>query len=628
MRSWHTYAAWARVGAQAAAWAIILAMIWHVVSPAFHDVHLLGGHDWDQQESYRYLVKKSVLRFHQFPFWNPYSCGGHPAWGYFEGDTTVVSPFFPVYLLAPFPIAIRAEIVGNALFSALGAWLFAGRFTRSPGARALVVVLFSVNGRWALQVATGHTWHMAYNWTPWVLYFLDRAFDDWTRRGILPATNTICAGACLAMMVYMGGIYPLPQTMVAVALYSSLYSITIRDFRPVVCSVAAGVVSFGLSAPKLLPVLEVLARFPRFTDSPEAIDVTAFLAILTSHDQDVRSQPARIPMWGWHEYGMYIGLVPVGLLLVGMFAARSDRARALKWTAVVLMLLGFGSFHHDAPWTLLHKVPIFKSQHVPSRWLYPALLGAATVAVAAFEGLMARTGWRRAWLEIATLAGVAAIASDVATVAQLPLMNALVRPPPAVEESVGAFHTEIHTPLEIESAGRDWAPTALPAEMANIGTTDCGTFGGFHNIYRDHNGHAPGLGAKGRGDAGYRGEVYVLEGDGKVEVTRWSPNEVVVDVVGARPGDHVSINQNYDAGWLANGRSALEVADLVTAPLDASSETIDFRYRPRSLWLGMGIFAATVSGLVWSTMRARRWRRSDGPARARPLTAGLPAIGS
>ncbi len=32
----------------------------------------LGRHDWDEMESYRQLAVTSFLRFHQFPFWDPY----------------------------------------------------------------------------------------------------------------------------------------------------------------------------------------------------------------------------------------------------------------------------------------------------------------------------------------------------------------------------------------------------------------------------------------------------------------------------------------------------------------------------------------------------------------------------
>jgi hypothetical protein len=604
-----TATAWTHAATYVLAWAIMLGTVAYVVWPLLHGVHLLGGHDWDQQESYRYYVAKVVLRYHQFPFWNPYSCGGYPAWGNFESDTTVVSPFFPAYLALELPIALRIEIIGDVLFSVLGAWLFAGRFTRSPAARAFVVVLFAVNGRWSLQVAPGHTWHLAYNWTPWVLYFIDRAFVDWTRTNRFPGRHTVWAGICLAMMVYMGGIYPLPQTILAVAFYAGLYSIMIRDWRPVLSSLAAGILSFCLSAPKLLPVLEVVSKYPRITESPEAMDLALFLAVLTSRDQDVNSQPVHPPFWAWQEWGMYIGLVPLALLVVGLIALRGERANALKWTAIVLLALGFGSIHPAAPWSILHRLPIFKSQHVPSRWLYPALLLAATSAAAAAELLMKRAGAKRPWLEWAAILAVGAIAFDVAPVARLPLLNAFAAPVPAVPESLGEFHNEIHMPPEIESAGRGWAPSALPAEMANIGTIDCGVFVGFHNYFRDGMGHTPGLGAKGRGDPAYKGEVYVVEGRGKAQITRWTPNIIEVRVEGARPGDHVALNQNYDPGWHANGRPALDWSDVVAAPIHSDHESFVFRYVPRLWWPGTAIFAVPAIGLVWCGWRARRIRR-------------------
>ncbi len=98
------------------------------------------------------------------------------------------------------------EVWGSALLSAVGAWLLAGRFTRSPAARAFVVVAFAVNGRWALQTTSGHTWHLAYAWTPWTLYFFDRAAAPAGRR-----RDVVFCAVCIAMMVYTGGIYPLPR---------------------------------------------------------------------------------------------------------------------------------------------------------------------------------------------------------------------------------------------------------------------------------------------------------------------------------------------------------------------------------------------------------------------------------
>src|SRR5262245_3023786 len=83
---------WVQALAAIASWMVILAMIAWVLAPIMVNTETLGSHDWDQMESHRYLVTKTILRFHQFPFWNPYACGGHPNWGGFESGVNVVSP--------------------------------------------------------------------------------------------------------------------------------------------------------------------------------------------------------------------------------------------------------------------------------------------------------------------------------------------------------------------------------------------------------------------------------------------------------------------------------------------------------------------------------------------------------
>src|SRR5580692_6991885 len=98
-------------------WALILAMIGWALAPTLADRLTVGSHDWDQMESHRYLITKTIFRFHQFPFWNPYACGGHPNWGGFESGTTIVSPWFPFYLLLSLPHALRVEVWGMALLS-------------------------------------------------------------------------------------------------------------------------------------------------------------------------------------------------------------------------------------------------------------------------------------------------------------------------------------------------------------------------------------------------------------------------------------------------------------------------------------------------------------------------------
>jgi hypothetical protein len=591
------------------AWLIILGMIGFVLRPILTDLTTVGGHDWDQMESHRYLIKKTISRFHQFPFWDPYSCGGHTSWGGVESGTTVVSPWLPFYLAMSLPHAMRVEIFGSTLISAVGAWLLAGRFSRSPAARALVVVAFAINGRWTLQTAVGHTWHLAYAWTPWAIYFYDRALGDDPADGRARGRDVVLLGACLAMMVYAGGIYPLPQTAFAIGLYGLFLAARTRSSRPIFVGLASGLIAFGLAAPKLIPMADVFWDNPRLVDSPESIDLTALVAILTAPIQDTSSRPANVGQWGWHEYGMYIGWPVVTLLIVGCLLGRGLRESPLKWVGLLCVLLGFGAFDAHAPWALLHQnVPLFKSHHVPTRWQYIGLLLLLTVTAAVLERILRRAGRMRGWLEVAMLGAVAWVAYDIGTVARQPILHAFAKPMPAIDDSTGPFHTEIHIPPEL-NLDPDYVPASLPPEMANIGTIDCVTFPALNNFFRDLKGRAPGLGARGRGDPLYKGEAFVAEGVGQATIVNWSPNAVTVHVTGAQAGEHVVMNQNWDPGWHADRAAALDWKDTVAAPLHGPEATVTFRYRPRFWYAGLAVFVATIGAMGYAYHLARTGRR-------------------
>ncbi|HEX3344283.1 MAG TPA: hypothetical protein VHS09_06905, partial [Polyangiaceae bacterium] len=265
--------------------AAIPAMIALVLSPVLLHLWTYGEHDWDQMNTQREVVVKTILRFHQFPFWDPYECGGHPAWSSLESDPIAVSPWLPAYLLAPLPIAIRAEILLSACWGALGCWLLASRFTRSVALRALLVVAVAVDSRWSLQLAAGHTWHLLYGFLPWTLYLFDRALDPGApvRRA---RRDLVLAAACIATMVYGDGIYPVPHTAFLLLVYAALLGRSTRSWRPVRAVAAVGAVAIGLSAPKLLPLYEELQRYPRHIASEEAIWPQDLVRILTARVGD------------------------------------------------------------------------------------------------------------------------------------------------------------------------------------------------------------------------------------------------------------------------------------------------------------------------------------------------------
>jgi len=586
------------------AWATVVGPLLLVVSPWLESASTYGTHDWDFETANRYLAKLSLLTYHQLPFWNPYVCGGLPAWGYVEGATTLVSPWLVPYLALPMPVALRVEAIGSGLLGAVGAYVLARRFTESYAGRALVVALWACNSRWALQAAVGHTWHMMYAWTPWCLYAFDRSLSPKAR-----FVDVLGLAVCFALLLYGGAIYPLPHVVLALALYAGVLAIKERATRPLTRLLASGALGAALSAPKLLPMLREYARTPRIIESTELTRADLLWRALTSREQTLRTRLAPGD-YGWHEYGIYIGIAGVLVVLVAAVVAWGPRETPLKIVGIVLVVLGLGSFHPAAPWALLHDhVPFFRSQHVPSRFLYPALLFLALVAASGLGRLVRSRAVLDAWLA----AGVLALAVDVAIVARQPMVNALhLTPTPAAASPT--FHHEQASPFRYDQS-RSKTSTYL-SMVGNEGVIACYGFPALDRV-----------GAVSTSDARFRGEARVISpgspGDSAsvdARVADWTPNRVVLSVR-APAGSTVVYNMNYDDGWTSGEGVVIDVDGAVGVRVNRPSDVVTLVYRPPWVVPGMllALGACIASVLLW------RRERSSG-ASPEPSRGGASAL--
>jgi hypothetical protein len=428
------------------------------------------------------------------------------------------------------------------------------------------------------------------------LFFLDRALAMREPVSRSPRRDVVLLAATTAMMVYTGAIYPLPQTAIILAIYAGAAAIASRSWRPLLVLGAAGILGFAFAAPRLLPLMDMLSRFPRLVSSPEQLDLGGLVGVFTARTFD--PHPPVTP-WGWHEWGIYVGWIPLLAMVGAVIFARRAQERALALAGGLCIVIGLGRFSPYAPWGLMHDhMPIFESQHVPSRWLYPGAMVLIIAFVAIFERWLRRVQ-RRTWFEVAYLFVAAYVALDIGLDAEHPLVGAFIRRAPAIADSTGPFHMEKTAPPNLRYDVSDWAPTSFPLMLGNIGSIDCATFPGLHSYYWDHLGHMTGIGAKGVGDPAYRGEAYTAGDIGKVAITSWSPNAVTVSFHGASMGDLLVLNQNWDPGWRADGEATLDYRDTVATHIHAKDGEITFRYVPRFFFLGCLLLATAVAVLVW-----------------------------
>ena len=558
---------------------VLCASLLRILAPMLADFRTYGFHDWDVETSYRYVTKLSITRYHEAPWWNPWLCGGFPAFGDVEGASNFLSPYLPLYLLTDVRVALRLEVICAALIGLSGAFVLGRRFTRSVTACGFFAALYILNGRWALQAAAGHTWHLQYGLMPWAFWFFERALEPGRSR------NAVGAGGVLACMVLWGGIYPLPQSALLLSLYALLLALGTRSARPLWILAIAGLVAIGLSAPKLCAIVDHMSDVPRLIESKEVIGLAELLVMFTSLDQRFGSRPIRTPAYNWHEWGIYIGWAGVFALCVAIVFARGPRGQALKIVGLCCLLLGFGAFHEYAPWTLLHPLPVFASQHVPSRFHFAMLLflGAAFLTVV---GPRVEAIARRApWFDLALLVPLALFCFDLSSVSREPMAQAFWMEAP---DAIAERPFEQHVSPIVNYKRRDWAQPELLAMMANTGVVK-----GYGVDPR----FVPA--AVGAEDPAYRGTAYVDGGPGRATVSEWSPNHVVLNVTGARAGALGVYNMDFDKSWRANGEPAVNWHGLVAARLKADSASVTFRYFPRTLAFSIPLALFTALGCAW-----------------------------
>jgi hypothetical protein len=299
--------------------------------------------------------------------------------------------------------------------------------------------------------------------------------------------------------------------------------------------------------------------------------------------------------------------------------------RVFRLLGVLFALLGMGAFAKYAPWSLLHKIPPFASQHVPTRFMLMGLLFSGIDAAATFgallDGFLRRFPRLKAhyrWFDTALLIGVVMICHPMFNVSRQPIAHTFERRMLPITPAERFQHAEPTAEIDYEPS--HWFGAVLPAMFANIGAdSEC------HTVPR------PEIGAIMKESKRYRGEAYFRKSPGNAEVVHFTPNSAEVKFYGSRPDSVLVYNMNYHPGWYANDEPAINVRNAVGYRVSESSGTVRFTYRPPGLTVGLAIGAVFVFVLAWARFGATIRQRIAERVRERQAEAtgsGEPVIGA
>jgi len=546
-----------------------------------------GWGDWGQFHHWWEVGRVSILRWGEFPLWDPHHCGGVSMWG--QPQSQHVAPTWWITGLA------FGTVAGHKLFVLLHAAAgFAGMFHvsrrfygyRAPAA-GLVALTWAFSGFFAWRASGGHSTFLAFHYLPWIFYCWRRTNDDLRFAGGV--------GGLMALTLMEGGTYPFPLIFLLLA-FDFVAQLLQRKPRWAVfrTGLITGVLTAMMGAIRLWPVYLTMSRFPRNTemeDSQTWEDVLHSITARAPHDWTWGHR------WVWAEYSAHVGWGVVALASLGALFALKKKRRYLIFGALVFAACAMGDAGEHYPWPLLHELPLYENFHVPSRFhvlltFYLCLLaGLAMDRVLAAAARKTKRRWSQkalfgvAWFLM--IASGAEVLSNSTVIAARWDGSEIVGVPEDRFQLVGTngyLQQYMHYPVR------------------NVGTRAC-----YDPVPWNI---SPGL---------WLGDVPQarIHPPAAGEVTSWGrTNHTLYAEVTLEAPARVYFNQNYDPDWrLSVGEPVEDDLRRLAVDLPAGTHRIEGWFAPADLpWSALvtllGILLAILLALFANPLRFDRPRRS------------------
>ena len=538
--------------------------------------------DWDQHLFYHAVPRKTLLEHHQFPLWNPYYCGGTVMLA--NPQSRFLSPTFLLILLLGEVKGIKLEIWLHLVIGMMGMYLLGRHYGLDKLSAWMPSFVYMLSSMYPLNLSVGMTWFLSVAYLPWAFLCYLKGFES--------LNFSLLSGLFLVLMYFSGGAYPLAITL----LFLAFYSLTVVRKHGVVRVVrnlsSTLIFAFLLGAVKLLPSIAFLHEHPRRINDYSGFSLNLLLHSLLSRDQSI-SAMKRFEQkegfldgmsYGMDENGMYIGLIPLLLFLLGLFLHR--RHWRLLLCFLLFLWLSFGDRVPLSLWKLAHAMPIYDSMRVAQRFRIVFML---IMAIFSGFGLLSLRSYVLRRFTRPIMADLTGFVILGVILVDLMLVNS-----PIFKEAFPILPLETKREENFYQISRfsDYGSGSgmYPAFLSNIGVVE-----GYESANVPRN-------AIPKGSPSYKGEVFLHGTEGKVFIRSWSPNKVLVEVDISKEG-YLVLNQNFYTGWRAKAeqkRKVVSLEGLIGVKVLPQDKVIELRYLPVSFIFGLILSCITALSCVIS----------------------------
>jgi hypothetical protein len=573
---------------------LFLSLSFFFCLPLLKELYSSCSGDWDYFMSLYEVPSITLFEYRQFPLWNPYWGGGtsligNPQAGYLS----------PIFLLTSFfgvVAGLKIAVWLHTFLGLWGMWVLSGYLGITGPARLAPSFIFMFSGTWALHIAAGHVvWLPAALLPFFFLMFLKGLENRWW---------LLAAATMESIMFYEGGTYVFAFSLLFVFVYVAVYSIEIRSLHPLVALLIANAIAAGLSAPKLLPVIELLQSHPRPTDTGSSLPLEIYVSFFMDRFKGLERS---VNNTGWWAFGSYLGVVVIALYLFSFRLFKKNKALIIS--SLFLLLLSMGNFSVFSPWQILHNLPFFSGFKLPTRVLIVFCFTVALLAGRSLAHLGAANSGRSKLLVglvvFIILCDLSSVSFPTLGEAQRPITTAywanlrteqnLVAPTlyqiPAgsssgLWSSVPSFRQsfkQISIPFSNRNIHGAWSDQYLPL-LQNRGVVDA-----YETITFERY-------ALANSDKEYKGEYY-FKGSGIITLRQWSPNRFEFHVT-ANKKDQLVINQNFAKGWNTSHGTLTSYGGLLAVDLPSGSYGLEIYYLPQPFLVGVYLLIMTLCTIL------------------------------
>lgn len=533
-----------------------------------------GIQDWDQNFAWNEFTRVSIIKYNQFPQWNPYRCGGLPHFG--NPEIGVISLQTILVLLLGTLLGIKASIVLYVSIGFFGFYLYAKQ-KLGTSASILAALIYAFSGITSSFLSTGMVVFIVFAFVPYIVLFYEKGMTSW---------KSLLFSSFLFALSFYNGYHISLLLGIYILCYSIIMSLAKKSLQPIIRFVLFAIASTAFMIPKLILAVELMRASPIKPIDHSGYSFAQLVNVLINPFQDLYHDTG-IPRYSWmaDESSLYIGIPALFLFIFSFFRKNWKKSETITLVLLLFLLLfafGYQSFIPLYP--LMRKLPVLDSFRVAQRFRFMLIIPLSLMVGYGLQYLVLKMPEKKRMIGAFCVIGLISI--DLLYFAHSnyfskTLIYDVKVPPPQKEFSqVRMAHYESH--LVVGSIPKEYAEThafsmwsfEYPTQLENKGVINCSDT--VMSVKR----------AAGKDKKGYIGEWHLQNKGGDLKVVRWTPQEIELKVHLTKVlSDIVVVNQNYYPGWYVYVDNVgpmvpHEWNNLLSIPIKEHTKIIIFRYEP------------------------------------------------